>query len=100
MAIPEPDPYEDDYNTDEDYDEPIDYVDYGQTPEFEVKESQTKVGLEGGKVTIPCQLTSDCKYDMSWTGVVSGYVGGMTGGVAGVDVMVPVAGVVVITVAG
>ncbi|KAK8376395.1 hypothetical protein O3P69_009795 [Scylla paramamosain] len=59
LAHPEPDPFpvpeEESYDDYEYVEEP---VDYGQAPEFMYPEPQNIKGEEGGKVTIPCQLSS------------------------------------------
>ncbi|XP_050712500.1 neurotrimin-like isoform X2 [Eriocheir sinensis] len=56
LALPDPDPEEASYDDYEYEEEP---VDYGQAPEFKHPEPQQLTGVEGGKVTIPCQLTDD-----------------------------------------
>lgn len=56
---PEPLPEESDYDGFEYEEEP---VDYGQPPEFMYPDPQDIKGVEGGKVTIPCQLANKSPY--------------------------------------
>ena len=62
MANPEPDPVPGEESYD-DYEYKEDPVDYGQAPEFLYPEPQNFKVVEGGKVTIPCQLANDGKYN-------------------------------------